>query len=116
MSQKVNLNAVREEVRKKVSKQYAEKISYLQELLCDTRVKYNDTCVKNRQLYAENEELKEKLREYEDWIERLQEFVNMNSDEREQAVKKYREEKEINEAMKMLFDAPFMKYFNTMLI
>lgn len=112
MSQKVNLNSVREETRKKVAKQYVDKISYLQEQLRDTRIKYNDKCVRNRELSIENEELKEKLREYEDWIERLQDFVNMNPDEREQAVKKYREEKEINAAMKMLLDAPFMRYFN----
>lgn len=39
MSQKVNLNSVREETCKKVAKQYVDKISYLQEQLRDTRIK-----------------------------------------------------------------------------
>lgn len=111
MSQKVNLNSVREETRKKVAKQYVEKISYLEDQIRNLRVKCNDAYCENRRLREENEELQEKIRVYEDWNERLQDFVNMGEEDRDRAMKKYRTEAEVNEAMKRLLDAPFMKYF-----
>lgn len=40
-------------------------------------------------LKSSNEDLKEKLREYEDWITRLQDFCNLPDGEREAAYKEY---------------------------
>lgn len=42
--------------------------------------------------------------------------ADMNPEEREEAIKKYHREKEIDDAMEMLLDSPFMKYFNAMII
>lgn len=89
------LNAIREETRKKVSKQYVEEIKKLKDSIVSYQKLYNETWAKNRELNNENIKLQEKIHQYEDWIERLQDFVNMDSDERERAIQKYREEERI---------------------
>ena len=39
--------------------------------------RYQETCRECDKYRQENEELKEKIQQYEDWIERLQEFMDM---------------------------------------
>lgn len=106
---KVNLNSIREETRKKVSKQYAEEIQRLQESLKSLRITNNKVYEKFKLLERENEELKEKIQQYEDWIERLQNFVNMDPDERERAIQKYREEERIRKMTDSLLSV-FSRY------
>ena len=46
-------------------------------------------------LKKENEELKEKIQQYEDWIERLQEFMDMPEDVRKGEIEKMRADQKI---------------------
>lgn len=60
----------------------------------------------------ENEELKEKVRQYEDWIGRLQEFMDMPEDMRKAEIKKMRDEQTFTTC---LTDSPFFKTLGTWL-
>ena len=50
----------------------------------------------NEELVAENIKCKEQLEKYEDWNRRLQEFMDMDPDSREEAITQYRTSKELN--------------------
>ena len=76
-----------------------KKYSELWDAYCNARKE----CDKYQQ---ENEELKEKVRQYEDWIERLQEFMDMPEDVRKAEIKKMRDEQTFTTC---LTDSPFFK-------
>ena len=51
----------------------------------------------NDELVTENSKLKEQLEKYEDWNRRLQEFMDMDPDSREEVISQYRTSKELND-------------------
>lgn len=51
----------------------------------------------NEELVAENNRLKEQLEKYKDWNRRLQEFMDMDPDSREEVITQYRTSKELND-------------------
>lgn len=51
----------------------------------------------NEELVNKNLKLKEQLEKYEDWNRRLLEFMDMDSDSREEAITQYRTSKELND-------------------
>lgn len=51
----------------------------------------------NDELVTENIKLKEQLEKYEDWNRRLQEFMDMDPDSREEVITQYRTSKELND-------------------
>ena len=51
----------------------------------------------NEELVAENIKLKEQLEKYEDWNRRLQEFMDMDPDSREEVITQYRTSKDLND-------------------
>lgn len=110
---KVNIKAIREEERKKIIKQYSERISNLEDALHkEQRLRIDALNAKTR-LLEENDDLKEKVRSYEEWIERLHEYVNMGPEERDVAIAQLREERKNKELFSRLLDGPlkmFTKY------
>lgn len=117
---KVRTPQIREHERQKLEKTYKERINRLEksvEYWKDKSYEINSRITNfqslNEKLVEENETLKEKVRQYEEWIDRLQEFCNMPEDERIKAVEKFKQETEVTKAMKDLFDSPFMNYFGT---
>ena len=75
---------------------YEFRIESLQKSLerCNSEIKlYRDEChkatVEASSLKRENDELKNKLAQYEEWIERMQDFCNLPEGERQQAFKTY---------------------------
>lgn len=76
-------------LRNKLAKQYSETIEYHKKRASEYWGKYVDSETHCRILQKENEELREKVEQYEDWIERLQEFVNMPEGTREKEIKLY---------------------------
>ena len=88
---------IREEIRKDMNKLFEKKYKYLSDDLeryknlyhteMQKRVHKNYECA---ELKEENTKLKEKITQYEDWIERLHDFMNIENDkERENAFKTY---------------------------
>ena len=102
---KQELRQIREQLRKQISKQYEDKINRL-----ENTIEFKNKMLKDCQRYIEmnnylrksNEELEEKIVAYEDWINRLQDFVNLPDEEREAAIKEYKVNKDINSKLDSL--------------
>ena len=104
---------IKAQVINEVRNQYDKKLKEKDEAIDLWRKKYlkresdwREISKKCRELSDENETLKQKLSQYEEWVERMQEFCNLPEDERKQAFKTYldgiRSQKERDEAMKDL--------------
>ena len=114
-------NEIREQVRKKVSKQYSEKINsledkiqYYKDLFVNNERKCAELKNENNNLKDENLELKEKLKSYEEWLERMQDFCNLPEEERINAINKFKSEKALNnklDSMLNMYTSFFDKLF-----
>ena len=93
---------IREELRKDMTKAFEKKYQYITDDLerykklyhaeMEKRVHKNYECA---ELKEENTQLKEKINQYEDWIERLHEFMDIeDTSERKQAFETYIKEKQ----------------------
>lgn len=102
---------IRESERKKFQKQFETKYKYLIDDLENERTlrtkainEANKIRQVNAQLREENELLKNKVEQYEDWIQRLQEFMDLGEAESKEAFKQYltkiKEDQSIRNAMK----------------
>lgn len=72
---------IEQTLRNKLARQYTGEIERLKERiseLWDTYCRARKECDKYQQ---ENEELKDKVEQYEDWVRRLHEFVGMSESE-----------------------------------
>lgn len=99
-------------LRNKLAKQYNQEREYQRERYSKLWCDYVDKCDETQALKHKIEDLQEKIDQYEDWIHRLQEFCNMNEDEREIAVKRYKEDQKFNEYIE---NSEFFKMFNSFL-
>lgn len=78
------------------AKQFRYKIENLESRL-KAQVEINWSCIqRNNELQVENLKLKEQLEIYEDWNRRLQEFMDMEPDEREKAIQAYKTQEALN--------------------
>ena len=108
---KASLKEIREQTRNEVAKQYNKKISDYEERIHALHLSHENMRKKCDKLSKENDELKEKLHIYEDWINRLQDFCNLPDEEREKAVKQYQTNIEVNEKLDNLM-AMYSQFFN----
>jgi uncharacterized protein YbcI len=111
---------IREQVRKELVKSFERKYEAEMKSLESFKNLYHKTLEEKRELSkeiftltGENEALKEKVTQYEDWIRRLQEFMDMQPDAREEAIQKFKTEKELNETMNSILK--FYSGFTSML-
>lgn len=99
---KPNKKQIEALLRNKIASQYTGTINELKErvntLLSDNR----NARIKARLLEQENIELKDRLRQYEDWIERLCDFVNMKEDDRKAYVNNIQAQKTLNQAVEKI--------------
>ena len=77
---------------KKLNKKQIE-ANLRNKLAKDNNDKYNNLLKKFNQI---SEELEEKVKQYEDWNYRLQEFCNMNEEDRKISIEKMRTEETLN--------------------
>lgn len=117
---KVNKAQIREAERSKITKQYSDKIANLEKtiqehsrLRVEALNRAQKTIEANQKLREENDELKEKIRVYEEWLDRMQEFCNLPEDERLNAVQNYQTKIKTNAAMKEIAKV-FSPYFDIM--
>lgn len=100
---RITPNEIRERTRQEVAKRYTKKIDDLKVQMA----KLESIIFNLRESYAilkqENDELKEKARQSEEWIERLQDFCNMSDEERNNIVEQWKAEKIRNEKLNGLF-------------
>lgn len=82
---KENRKQIVEQTRNEVARQYKAQIASLQESLLKADGKKNEYARKVAKQCDEILALQEKVSQYEDWIRRLQEFMDMEPDAREKA-------------------------------
>lgn len=100
-------------LRNKLAKEYNNKIESYKNKIVKIYNELNIANNKTKELEDSNLELKEKISQYEDWIDRLQEFCNMNKEDRKFAINEFRDKKVLekcNNDFKFWFDT--IKLFN----
>lgn len=99
-----------EQTRNKIAHNYASKIKELENKIKELSKKKFDLCIENEKLKLENEQCKEKIAQYEDWIYRLQEFMDMPNELRNEKFNEYISKKNANETLNNLIKK-FGTYF-----
>ena len=117
---KVNKAQIREAERNRIAKQYAQKITLLEKsieehskLRVEALNKVQKTIEDNQKLREENDGLKEKIRVYEEWLDRMQDFCNLPENERMNAVRQYQSKIKTNEVLEEI-TKEFSNYFDIM--
>ena len=96
---KLNKKQIENELRGKIAKQYTAKVFYLEKenaSLREANAEY-----RRRAYEAEQEklEMQDKLKQYEDWNRRLQEFMDMSEEDRTAYVENLKRTKELDDAI-----------------
>lgn len=73
-------------LRNKLCKQYTAKIEYCQERIDKLAKELYEERKKRLEAQQLAEELKEKVEQYEDWNRRLQEFMDMSEEDRQNVI------------------------------
>ena len=110
---KKSINEIRKELRKDMTKSFELKYGYLQDDLERYKKSYNESNERFKSYYkkynevkSENEELREKIRGYEEWVNRLMEFMDISDDDkRREAFKVYIEGQRNSNSLKGLLDS-----------
>lgn len=92
------------QVRNKLARQYKQRLELADKSKTEAWNSFDRVLKDNQDLREENERLKEKIAQYENWIERLQEFCNMPEDMRDKAIQKFVEEVKMQEVFDTLTD------------
>ena len=103
---------IREELRKDMTKMFEKKYQYITNDLERYKKLYHQELEKRahknfeyNELKEENAQLKEKIASYEDWIHRLQEFMDIKDDkERKIAFESYIKERQTSAELADLMD------------
>ena len=90
--------------RNEISKSYNDRIKDLENRNKSLLNDFVEMSRRNRDLREEVDKLNEKICQYEDWINRLQEFCNLPEDARKDAIQKYKTEKKLNAQMSKLMN------------
>ena len=114
---------IREEVRKDLTKTFEKKYQYLVDDVERYKRLYNVAKTQRNNIYKgynelkdENEALKEKITQYEDWIERLHFFMDINDDEeRKAAFETYIKEKQSSREFSSLMNV-YTEMFNRLFV
>ena len=96
---KLNKKQIENELRGKIAKQYTEKVAKLEDeinRLHEANVEYRTRAYKAEQ---EKLEMQDKLKQYEDWNNRLQEFMDMSEEDRLAYVENLKKTNELNNAI-----------------
>lgn len=104
-------NQIREEVRRKMANKNKEELERARERVKAVWEQYRDAEERAKKYKAENETLKEKLAQLEDWNSRLMEFMDMPESERKYAVNEYMTNLQLNEELNQWFNK-YISFFS----
>lgn len=96
---KLNKKQIEASLRNKLASQYKEKTEQLKAEKATLEIKYNKLWRESCEIKRERDELKEKLAQYEDWNNRLQEFMDLSEEDRLAYVENLKKSKELNDAI-----------------
>jgi len=96
---KLTKKQIENELRGKIAKQYTEKVAKLEDEI--NRLREANAEYRKRTNKAEQEklEMQDKLKQYEDWNNRLQEFMDMSDNDRKVYVENLKKTDELNKAI-----------------
>lgn len=94
MAKQISTKQLRAQIINEVSKEYKNKyedrITQLQELLHETNIKLRNCQSDLRPLKVENDDLSQKVHQYQDWIIRLQDFMDMPEEVRQVEIENHK--------------------------
>lgn len=95
---------IKAQLTNEIANRYKAEILNLKSDVMGFRAKYEEE--RKRRISAESQlsELQEKVEKYEDWIRRLQEFMDMEPDARDKAIADLKARSEISQKMKGVMD------------
>ena len=96
---KLSKKEIENQLRGKIAKQYTEKVAKLEDEinhLREANAEYRNHAYKAEQ---EKLEMQDKLKQFEDWNNRLQEFMDMSEDDRLAYVENLKKIKELDKAI-----------------
>lgn len=96
---KLTKKEIENQLRGKIAKQYTEKVAKLEDEINSLREANAE--YRNRAYKAEQEklEMQDKLKQFEDWNNRLQEFMDMSEEDRLAYVENLKKIKELDKAI-----------------
>ncbi len=106
---KSNKKQIENELRGKIAKQYTGKIQYLEDKIKHLQTEKNDAYLRVQKAEHTMLDMKDKLQQYEDWNNRLMEFMNMSDQDRQTYLENMRQEAQINSRMNGLLDSPIFR-------
>lgn len=99
-----------EQTRNEVVKQYTANLQILMERINKLAKDYDIEKQKRIECQERIDELQEKVNQYEDWIQRLQEFMDMTESQREEYIAHMKEQENANKIMRQIINLyNFMK-------
>ena len=93
-----------EQTRNEVVKQYTAKLQILMERINKLTKDYDIEKQKRIECQERIDELQEKVNQYEDWIQRLQEFMEMTESQREEYIVHIKEQENANKIMPQIIN------------
>lgn len=104
-----------EQTKNKVVKQYTAKLQILMEKINKLTKDYDIEKQKRIEYQERIDELQEKVNQYEDWIQRLQEFMDIPENQREEYIAHMKEKEKTNKIISnMLKNAEIFNLYNFM--
>ena len=97
---------IEENLRNKLANKHNEYVEHQQKRYGELWDTGTGACRASDKYRQENEEQKEKIQQYEDWINRLQEFMDMPEDMRKAEIEKMRADQKIKT---YIAESPFFK-------
>ena len=96
---KLTKKEIENQLRGKIAKQYTDKIANLEDEI--NRLRKANTEYRNRAYQAEQEklEMQDKLKQYEDWNIRLQDFMDMSEEDRLAYIENLKKTNELNKSI-----------------
>lgn len=95
---------IKAQLTNEIANRYRAEILNLKSDVAHYRAMYAEEKKRTMQLQSECSELKDKVEQYEDWIRRLQEFMDMEPDTRDKAIADLKVRSEISQKMKGVMD------------
>lgn len=93
-----------EQTRNEVIKQYNTKLQHFQERINKLAKDYAIERQKRIECQEKFDELQEKVNQYEDWIQRLQEFMDMPESQREEYIVYIKDQENINKTISKILN------------
>ena len=96
---KLNKKQIENELRGKIAKQYTEKVAKLEDEINCLRKANVEYCTRAYKAEQEKLEMQDKLKQFEDWNNRLQEFMDMSEEDRLAYIENLKKTNELNKAI-----------------